>query len=299
MLLAVCCGTGAQLMCTSILIVSLAYFGFMHSSRRGHLLLGMLWSFALMGFVNGFVTARLYKIMRGTSWKQAANATALGFPGMVFSFFFVANMIAVAHGSTQAVPLSVMAFLLFLWFGVSIPLVRLGAHLGFKGEAMEFPVSTSNIRRQVPVQPWFLEIPFVFLTVGVLPFGCIYIEFYFIMHSIWMGYFYSVYGVLLVVLLIMIALCGEIAMLHTYLQLCHDDHQWWWRSFLAGGSVAVYVILYAIFFFDRGNYSLVDYFLFFGYMSLISSGLFAMTGFLGFVTSLWLNLTVFGFIQID
>ena len=50
-----------------------------------------------------------------------------------------------------------MLAVLTLWFGISVPLVFLGAYFGYKKDPIEFPVITSNIPRQIPTQPWYLH----------------------------------------------------------------------------------------------------------------------------------------------
>ena len=30
------------------------------------------------------------------------------------------------------------------------------------------------------------------------------------------------------------------------MQLCYQNYEWWWRSFAVGGSCAIYIALYAI-----------------------------------------------------
>ena len=45
----------------------------------------------------------------------------------------------------------------------------------------------NNIPRQIPPQPWYLHpIPSV-LVGGILPFGAVFIELFFIMSSIWLA----------------------------------------------------------------------------------------------------------------
>jgi transmembrane 9 superfamily protein 2/4 len=48
-----------------------------------------------------------------------------------------------------------MLAVLTLWFCISVPLTFLGAYFGYKKDAIEFPVVTSNIPRQIPPQPWY------------------------------------------------------------------------------------------------------------------------------------------------
>ena len=50
-----------------------------------------------------------------------------------------------------------MLAVLTLWFGISVPLVFLGAYFGYKKDPIEFPVVSSNIPREIPTQPWYLN----------------------------------------------------------------------------------------------------------------------------------------------
>jgi len=300
MLLAVCCGTGAQLLCMSLLTIIFSALGFMSPARRGHLLMAELLLYVCMGSVAGYVTARLYKTFKGKNWQQATTFTALGFPGLAFGCFFILNVMAWIKKSTDAVPFVTMLILVVLWFGISTPLVFFGAYFGYRQDAVEFPVNTSSIPRQIPDQPWFMGVPFTLVIGGILPFGSCFVELYYILASVWMDYYYYVFGFLFLVFLILIITCAEITILFTYFQLCSEDYHWWWRSFSNAGSTAIYVFLYSFVYFKQleAN-SLSTYMLYFGYMGLASLALFMMMGFVGVMTSLWFNKTIFSSIKID
>jgi transmembrane 9 superfamily member 2/4 len=299
MLLAVSCGTGAQLLFTTLLTIFFSSLGFMNPSRRGRLLMGELCFFVLMGITNGYITSHLYKSFKGKACQRATAFAAFGFPGFVFALFCVMNIVALIEGSSYAVPFRTILVLLVLWFGISTPLVFLGANFGYRHHAIDFPVSTSFIPRQIPDQPWYMGIPFTLATGGVLPFVSCLVELYYIMSSVWMEYYFSVFGCLLLVFVILIIMCAEITMLFTYFQLCNEDYRWWWRSFCNGGSVAIYVFLYSIVYFQQleAN-SFATYILYFGYMGLVFIGLFSMMGFVGLSASLWFNQTIYSSIAI-
>jgi len=36
---------------------------------------------------------------------------------------------------------------------------------------------------------------------------------------------------------------AETAVIHTYVQLCHEDYNWWWNSFCVGACPALYLAL--------------------------------------------------------
>ena len=77
-----------------------------------------------------------------------------------------------------------MLVLFFLWFGISTPLVFLGSYFGFKKKAIDFPVTTHQIPRMVPEQPWYMHSSISVMMGGLLPFGAVFIELFFILSSI-------------------------------------------------------------------------------------------------------------------
>ena len=107
--------------------------------------------------------------------------------GCLFGLFFVLNLFLWAEASSQAIPFGTFFALLILWFGISVPLVFLGSYFGFKKPALEHPVRTNQIARQIPEQMWYLASPFSVLVGGILPFGAVFIELFFIMSSIWLS----------------------------------------------------------------------------------------------------------------
>lgn len=300
LLLSVACGTGAQILCMSFLTIIFSAMGFLSPANRGALLMAELLLYVMMGGVAGYVTARMYKTFKGKSWQRATTCTALGFPGIAFTFFFILDLMALAQGSTDAVPFTTMVVLLVLWFGISTPLVFFGAYFGYKQDAMEFPVNTSSIPRQIPDQPWFMGIPFTLAIGGILPFGACFVELYFILASVWMDQYYYVFGFLLLVYFILIITCAEITVLFCYFQLCGENYHWWWRSFCTAGSTALYVFFYSFVYFKQLEANTFGtYVLYFGYMGLVCFGLFLMTGFIGVSSSLWFNKTIYSSIKID
>ena len=300
LLLSCACGTGAQILAMSFLTIIFSAMGFLSPANRGALLMAELLLYVTMGGIAGYVTARLYKTFKGKSWQQATACTAFGFPGISFVFFFLLDLLALTQGSSDAVPFTTMVVLLVLWFGISTPLVFFGAYFGYKQDAIEFPVNTSSIPRQIPDQPWFMGIPFTLAIGGILPFGACFVELYFILASVWMDQYYYVFGFLLLVFFILLLTCAEITILFCYFQLCGENYHWWWRSFCTAGSTALYVFFYSFVYFKQleAN-SFATYVLYFGYMGLVSLGLFMMTGFVGVASSLWFNKTIFGSIKID
>ena len=112
-----------------------------------------------------------------------------------------------------------------------------------------FPTHVNAISRPIPEQAWFLSPVISVLLAGVLPFGAVFIELFFILNAIWENQFYYLFGFLFLVFIVLIISCTEIAIVMTYMQFCAEDHQWWWRCFNVSGGCAFYVMAYATFYF--------------------------------------------------
>jgi len=298
--LSVIVGTGVQILLMSLLTVICALIGFASPNHRGHLVMALLFNYELMGIAAGFVAARLYKTFKGKSWQKCTAVTALGFPCIFFSIFFIMDITAAFYGSSDAVPFLQILLLLSLWLFVSSPLVFLGAYFGYKMDAIEFPVNTSPTPRKVQDRPWFLSLPFTILVAGLIPFSACFVEMYFIFLSVWANFYYHFFYMLFFVWVILVVACVEISILHTYLQLCDENHHWWWSSFFIGGSTSIWFFLYSIFYFQKLHISVfATYILYFGYTFLASLSIFLFTGAAGFFGSLWFNKKIYSAIKVD
>ncbi|NWX24114.1 TM9S2 protein, partial [Eolophus roseicapillus] len=103
---------------------------------------------------------------------------------IVFADFFIMNLILWGEGSSAAIPFGTLVAILALWFCISVPLTFIGAYFGFKKNAIEHPVRTNQIPRQIPEQSFYTKpLPGIIMG-GILPFGCIFIQLFFILNSI-------------------------------------------------------------------------------------------------------------------
>merc|ERR1740121_1411666 len=243
--------------------------------------------FTFMGMIGGYASARMYKVFGGDDWKMATLLTAFLYPGITFVIFFVLNLLIWGQKSSGAVPFTTMFALLVLWFGISVPLVFLGAYIGFRKPAMEVPVRTNAIPRQIPAQPWFIKPVFTSAVGGILPFGAVFTELFFIMSSLWQHQFYYLFGFLALVLVILVITCAEISIAMTYFKLTSEEYHWWWRSFFSSSTSAVYVFLYSMLYFSTHLQieKVVSTMLYFGYMWVMSLTFFLLTGSIGTISS--------------
>lgn len=280
LLLTVFLGTGVQIAIMSLITLVLACLGFLSPASRGALMTTALVCYVLLGTPAGYISARLYKMFGGEKWVSNVLCTAFLCPGIVFVIFFALNLVLWGNASSAAIPFSTLIALLALWFLVSTPLVFVGSYLGFKKPVIENPTRTNQIPRQIPTQYFYTRPLPGILMGGILPFGCIFIQLFFILNSIWSHQFYYMFGFLSVVYLILIITCSETTILLCYFHLCTEDYRWWWRSFLTSGFAAFYFLLYSVHYFATklDLQGAASAFLYFGYTVIMSFLFFIFTG---------------------
>lgn len=186
MMLSVLAGSGVQILAMTVCTMVCALFGLTSPANRGGLLTTLLLLFVFMGSFAGYSSARVYKLCNGKEWKKNTVLAATFFPGVVGIVFLAINSFVAANGSSTAAPFTTILALMLLWIGVSTPLVFIGSYFGFKGETIEVPVRTNQIARHIPDQVWYTHPVFSIALGGILPFGAVCIELFFIMSAMWL-----------------------------------------------------------------------------------------------------------------
>ena len=59
---------------------------------------------------------------------------------------------------------------------------------------------------------------------------------------------YAMFGFLLINFILQLVIISLLAILQTYMQLCYQHYEWWWRSFTVGASGAVFMAAYSLIF---------------------------------------------------
>ncbi|XP_023684779.1 transmembrane 9 superfamily member 2 [Paramormyrops kingsleyae] len=301
MLLSVFLGSGTQIFIMTFITLFFACLGFLSPANRGALMTCAVVLWVLLGTPAGYVAARLYKSFGGEKWKTNVLLTAFLCPGIVFADFFLMNLILWGEGSSAAMPFGTLVSILALWFCVSVPLTFVGAYFGFKKNGIEHPVRTNQIPRQIPEQSFYTKpLPGIVMG-GILPFGCIFIQLFFILNSIWSHQMYYMFGFLFLVFIILVITCSEATILLCYFHLCAEDYHWQWRSFLTSGFTAAYFLVYAIhYFFSKLQITgLASTILYFGYTMIMALIFFLFTGTIGFFACFWFVTKIYSVVKVD
>lgn len=280
MLLTVILGNGTQLFLMTIVTIFFAMLGFLSPSNRGSLGTCMIVLYYVFAFFSGYVSSRMYKNLSGEFWLKNAIFTSIFVPGIVFLIFFLLNIVLIFAHSSGVVPLKTMSTIVALWFLVSVPLSIAGSFFGFRTKPFSNPVKTNQIPRQIPDQASYMKFLPSFFIGGILPFGAIFVELYFVLNSIWFSNIYYIFGFLFICYIIMVLTCSTVTILMTYMQLCSENYHWWWRSFCIGGSPSFYVFVnFLLFCFSRIRLSsFTSQILYLGYSFLLTFLFFILTG---------------------
>ncbi|PSS25769.1 hypothetical protein M430DRAFT_16478 [Amorphotheca resinae ATCC 22711] len=301
LILSVFLGNGAQLFVMAGFTIVFALLGFLSPSNRGSLGTIMILLYTLLGFIGGYVSARVYKTLGGEKWKLNIGLTPLLVPGIVFSTFFLLNLFLWAKQSSGAVPFTTMLVIVGIWFLISVPLSFAGSWVGFRQPAISAPVRTNQIPRQIPPSSTYMRPIPSMLLVGILPFGAIFVELYFIMSSIWFSKVYYMFGFLFICYCLMIITCAAVTILMVYFLLCSENYHWHWRAFLTAGASAGYVFANALIYWITKLHlgGFVGSVLYIGYSLLISFLFFILTGTIGYFASWAFVQKIYGSIKID
>ena len=301
MLLSVLVGSGIQLFLMIFLSIILSALGILSPSSRGSLPTAMFMFYAIFGFVGSYTSMGIYKFFKGPYWKANMILTPVLLPGIIFLTVIFMNVLLYFVGSSNVIPLATLVFMVFLWILFSIPLAFAGSLISYKKcNWDEHPTKTNEIPRQIPFQPWFLKTVPATLIGGLVSFGSIAVELYFIYSSLWFNKIFYMFGFLLFSIVLFSFTTGLINVIITYRALCSENWTWQWRSFFIGGlGCSIYIFIHSILFtqFKLGGFATIV--LYVGYSFLISFLTCIVTGAIGFICSMFFVRRIFASIKVD
>ncbi|KAM0882380.1 hypothetical protein ACQ4PT_032342 [Festuca glaucescens] len=283
-------GTGTQLFALTTFIFLLALVGVFYPYNRGALFTALVVIYALTSGIAGYIATAFYCQLEGTNWVRNLLLTGCLFCGPLFLTFCFLNTVAIAYSATAALPFGTICVIVLIWTLVTFPLLVLGGIAG-KNSKSEFqaPCRTTKYPREIPPLPWYRTTIPQMAMAGFLPFSAIYIELYYIFASVWGHRIYTIYSILFIVFIILLIVTAFITVALTYFQLAAEDHEWWWRSFLIGGSTGFFVYGYCLYYYyarsDMSGFMQTSFF--FGYMACICYAFFLMLGMIGFRAALF------------
>nr|CAD1832817.1 unnamed protein product [Ananas comosus var. bracteatus] len=288
-LIAACLGSGTQLFALAIFIFILSLVGVFYPYNRGALFTALVVIYALTSGIAGYSSTSFYCQLEGTNWVRNLLLTGCLFCGPLFLTFCFLNTVAIVYSATAALPFGTIVVIFLIWTLVTAPLLVLGGIAGKNSKAeFQAPCRTTKYPREIPSLPWYRGTITQMAMAGFLPFSAIYIELYYIFASVWGHRSYTIYSILFIVFIILLIVTAFITVALTYFQLAAEDHKWWWRSFLCGGSTGFFIYGYCLYYYyarsDMSGFMQTSFF--FGYMACICYAFFLMLGMVGFRAAL-------------
>ena len=148
-------------------------------------------------------------------------------PTVTVAILSFVNAVSLVYGTINTIPFMVIIKLFFIWVFVSVPLcimgtllgrhARLGAGTGKAGATEHFPCRVNAIPRPIPEEvPWYGRPSGLIPLAGLLSFGSIFSELYYVLTSLWNYKFYHVYGFLLGVYGILTIVVGMTSIIVVY-----------------------------------------------------------------------------------
>ncbi|KEG12536.1 putative endosomal integral membrane protein [Trypanosoma grayi] len=299
-LLAALTGNGYQVLAMFGGVLVFALLGFLSPARRGALLTAIILLFVFMSIVAGYVCGFLLKYFNRREWKHVFFC-GCAFPGTIFGIYTFANIINLAHGSTDAVPFSLLVLILSLWLLISLPLTVLGASFAFRQDPPENPVRVGRLAREIPPQSWMNSPSFLYVVPAIFPLCTVVLEFNFVLQALWAGQVYYVFGFLGLVFVIWVIIAALVTVFHLYYVLCYENHQWWWSSFIIPGGLGLHVMAYSVYFYatQLAISSVASSLLYFLYMGLLSYAYGIAAGAIGLTAGILFVRKIYGSIKVD
>eukprot|EP00934_Nitzschia_sp_Nitz4_P006050 Nitzschia sp. Nitz4//scaffold28_size193895//184749//186929//NITZ4_001693-RA/size193895-augustus-gene-0.299-mRNA-1//1//CDS//3329546066//6040//frame0 len=314
-------GTGWQLVVLTLGVIVFAVLGPLHGAvheERGEVIQAIVICYALSSIVSGYASGKFFKeyyptvARRGNNegasnmWQTTMGLNVILLPTVTVVICSALNFISLMYGTINSIPFTVIVEVFLLWILVSVPLgvvgTLLGRHANKGGTATSFPCRVNAIPRPIPDDvPWYGRPESLIPLAGLLSFGSIFIELYYVLTSLWNYKFYHVYGFMLGVYAILTIVVGMTSIIVVYFCLNAENYLWQWTAFGSGASTAIYVYLYGIYYFmfKTQMHGFLQTSYYFGYMSLIALNLGLLCGTLGHAAASRFVRAIFQNVKVD
>ncbi|XP_022142547.1 transmembrane 9 superfamily member 5 isoform X2 [Momordica charantia] len=281
-------GVGTQLLTMFCSLFLLAFLGILYPYNRGSLFTSIILIYSLTSVVSGYTSASFYCQFAENGWEKSVILSGILYLGPSFVIISILNIVAISNGTTAALPIGTIIVILIIYTFISLPLLAFGGIIGhrFRSE-FQAPCATKRNPREIPPLAWFRKLPCQMFISGLLSFSAVVLELHHLYASMWGFKIFTLPNILFITFIILVILTAILSVGLTYIQLSVEDHQWWWRSVFSGGSTAIFMFGYCIYFYARSNMNgFLQLSFFLGYNACICYAFFLMLGVISFRISL-------------
>ena len=293
-------GTGVELLFILIASLIFSFVGFIKPEIRLKMVNYIFICCILFGVIAGYVSTFIYKNLGGKDWLKNSIITAFFFPIISLTVLGIVRILMTFEKSSASFKFSQIALLCFLWLFVSSPLNFAGTFLCLMRNNIKYPCKVNALPTAIGYKPWYLHLQYFSCFTGIIPFATFFVEFVFVMKSLWTYQVYYFASFLSLSLLFAIIISAEMSIIYVFINLCYGDHKWWWKSFFVSASPALYVFLYIIlYFFKLGLTRLSAIVIYFLINLLISIAVALVLGSCGTLFTFWFVYYIYSKIKID
>ena len=134
------------------------------------------------------------------------------------------------------------------WYFLNGIMCYIGAYRGYVKPATPVPSPVGKVPRPIPDLPYHMSIAIVAPVFGFIQFASMYAEFSYLIDSVFRSHMYAMFGFLLINFILQVMIISLLSILQTYMQLCYQHWEWWWRSFWVGSSGGIFMAAWLIFY---------------------------------------------------
>ncbi|KAB1227197.1 putative phagocytic receptor 1b [Morella rubra] len=281
-------GTGTQLLILVFVLFLLAFLGVLYPYNRGALFGALVFVYSITSAVAGYTAASFHSQFADSGWEGSVRLAGFLYLGPLFVMVSILNTVAMSYGATAALPFSTIMVILLVCTLVAIPLLALGGVIGHRWRSeFQAPCATKRYHREIPPLAWYRKTPWQMFVAGLVSFSAIVLELHHLYASLWGYKIYTLPSILLITFIILLILTSMLSVSLTYIQLSAEDHEWWWRSAFTGGSTAIFMFGYCIYFYARSYMSsFLQLSFFIGYNACMCYAFFLILSTVGFQASL-------------
>ena len=244
-------GTGFEIFCLIIISLILYLIGLIKPEIRINMIDTIFVSFFLFSVISGYISTFIYKNNGGKQWLKNSIVTALLCPIIALFILGIVKILLSFEQSNAGFKISQMALLCFLWLFVSSPLVLVGSLLALMKTNIKYPCKVNALPTAIGKKPWYLHLQYISWFIGIIPFFTFFMEFVYLLNSLWSFNVYYLASYFSLSLLLSIILTSELSIIYVFVNLCYGDHKWWWKSFFVSASPALYIFIYSVIYFCK------------------------------------------------
>ncbi|XP_047157152.1 transmembrane 9 superfamily member 5 [Vigna umbellata] len=280
-------GTGTQLLILICVLLFLALIGTLYPYNRGGLLNWLVMLYALFSVFAGYTAASFHGQYAENGWERTVGLAGVLYTGPVFVAASILNIVAISYRATVGLPFGSIIVILVLLTFLAVPLLAFGGVIGYRFKSkFQSPSATKRHPRDIQQLAWYRRTPFLMFIGGLVPFSAIVLQLHQVYASMWGYKIYTLPSILFVTFIPVIVIIALVSIGLTYIQLSVEDHEWWWRSVLCGGSTAIFMFGYSIYFYVRSNMSgFLQLSFFIGYNACLCYAFFLIFGAISFRVS--------------